>query len=127
LPAKLQSLSLIALLDTGATTTVVSPRAAIAAGADRAALSAGRTVRILGASTFDVTMRTYTFDSLTIGTERIARPTLLVGAAGKDIVLGLDFLRRHRVWIAYHARRVFISTSEPSDRNRIGIPCRYRK
>lgn len=55
------------------------------------------------------------FDSLVIGPETIARPILRVapmgtiGSTRKDMLVGGDYLRRHRVWLSYATGMVYIA------------------
>jgi predicted aspartyl protease len=101
-----------AIIDTGATGSVVSFEAAKAAGVDTAALQADRAVPVAGMNKTGVQTRVHRFQLLDIGGLVIADPRLGVQDLvypGATMVLGEDLLRRHRVYISYSSRRVFIA------------------
>jgi predicted aspartyl protease len=101
-----------AIIDSGATGSVVSFEAAKAAGVDTAALQADRAVPVAGMNKTGVQTRVHRFQLLDIGGLVIADPRLGVQDLvypGATMVLGEDLLRRHRVYISYSSRRVFIA------------------
>jgi hypothetical protein len=56
------------------------------------------------------------FDMLTIGQEQVRNP--LIGVANfqpatGELVLGLDYLRDHRVWVSYRTGQLFIQATQP--------------
>jgi predicted aspartyl protease len=106
--------SLAAIIDTGAQHSVVDNRAALAAAMDPQALSRepAKTVRGI-TSGAGSQARSYRFRELVIGQQRISTPTLLVTTLGlqdADLILGIDFLRTHRVWLSYSSHQVVIGS-----------------
>jgi predicted aspartyl protease len=117
--------SMRAMIDTGAWTTVITPRGAARAGV-RGGEEAGR-VGGMGRGT--VAASVATFDTLTIGDQTVSKPKLRIvdvfrsnrapttgsrlgsDAANNDpdMIIGADFFRAHRVLIAYSQRRMYFS------------------
>jgi predicted aspartyl protease len=101
----------MALLDTGATGSVISARAALASGATREELAASPTTVMRGVGPNPVTVRMHRFADLQIGPERYAGTRLLVtdqGLGTVDMILGMDYLGGRRMWFSYARRQVFI-------------------
>lgn len=110
--ATLDGVSIHALIDSGANQSLVSQAAAARAGVTAAQMvhdQRGRTSGMGG--TVDET-HAHRFASLDVGGVVSHDPTVVVGplsaSTGVDMLLGLDWLRRHEVWIDYRDRRVFI-------------------
>ena len=104
-----------ALLDTGATTTVVDPGFARTAGApatppDGAPRGVARTM-----SEASMPMWRHGFGALTIGGLRVTRPQIWVVELGMtaDMIVGLDILARLRMWISNGSDRVYLATPAP--------------
>lgn len=124
----LDDVPLLALLDTGAVNTIVSsavlPRLGIApetvAGEPHASL------RGVGPNAQEATIHRFT--SLTIAGQRFDRPQLritdlraadgtaaLFGDGGaSEMILGPDYLARHRLWLAYPRQKVFLQRAPGS-------------
>ena len=102
----------LALLDTGAGRSVVARAFAARLGVDAAALAASPPLALAGLSPESGQGRIWRFREVGIAGRRFAAPSMLVADlhdAGFDVLLGMDYLRRHRVWLSYRARRVFVA------------------
>ena len=100
--------TLSALLDSGASYTMIGDAAAQASGYV-AGLAGQQTAHLAGIGDDRPTASTARFHSLTAGGDTLVDPTLLVGpvAAYTDMMLGADFLRHHRVWIPADADAIW--------------------
>jgi len=110
LPISLNGHPVRALLDTGATSSVVTIAAARAAGVDSVALS--RDPRSSGSGHDGMQVDTYQhkFD-MEIGTASFDNAPLVVADINlkdSDMLLGMDFMRHRRVWVSYSTGRVFM-------------------
>jgi predicted aspartyl protease len=102
----------LAMLDTGAARSVVARPFARRLGVSDAALAAGPAVPLTGLSPDAALGRFWRFREAGIGTERISGPLMLVAdlpGARYDVLLGMDYLAGHRVWLSYGARRIFLA------------------
>jgi predicted aspartyl protease len=112
-PVRLEDRSLTAFIDTGAQITTVSRAAAHAIGVTDSLLASDRPAKAQGIAAGPLPARIHQFAKLNVGPLVIARPEILVtdvSASDADVVLGIDFLFRRRVWLSYGARRVFLSS-----------------
>ena len=101
-----------ALLDTGATRTLVSERVAARLGIDRRQLDEARALQMKTVSRDVVATRPWRFHELAFGTERIDAPRLVVAPVADtlpDIIIGMDILSRYRIWISYSGRRMLLA------------------
>ena len=100
-----------ALIDTGATSTVVSAETAAAVGVTAAMLATDPAGQTLGAGGKTAVVHLHSFDSLRIAGQTSPQPRLLIGPlpAGTAMLLGADYLRNHRVWLSYATARVFVA------------------
>ncbi|MGI4876146.1 MAG: retroviral-like aspartic protease family protein [Janthinobacterium lividum] len=108
----LNGVKLRAVFDTGAETSIMTLAAAKragmtpdSAGVESAGLSTGLGSRAL---------RTWvgTFDKLEIGGEVIPKPRLRFGEVtigDGDLLIGFDFFRTHRIYVANHANKMLIT------------------
>jgi predicted aspartyl protease len=102
----------LALLDTGAGHSLVRQAFVARLGVSAQALAASPEVRLAGLSADAARGRLWRFRSLTVGAVVVRGPTMLVAhlpGAPFDVLLGIDFLATHRVWLSYGARRVFVA------------------
>ncbi|WP_332856087.1 retroviral-like aspartic protease family protein [Duganella sp. S19_KUP01_CR8] len=116
-PVTLNGTKLMALIDTGATISVVDQRTAERLGFDPAAADTRKGNKLRGLN--DKTRQSWitTFDSFAIGEEQIAHPRLTVmesvdgdiDTRDHQMVLGRDFLRAHRVLLSTAQRRFYYS------------------
>ena len=113
-PVTLSGHQIRALLDTGSNTSSLSRSAARAAGADADALKRDRPDSYVGSKGVAVGAHRHRFDSLQIGaaTYRNAQVSVQDADFGPfDMLLGMDFLRSHRLWLSYRTHQVFIQPS----------------
>jgi predicted aspartyl protease len=98
-----------ALLDTGSLISLLS--------ADLAGHLGGRTTpedtvaTIRGIGVGSAMVRYHRFAAMDVGQDHIASPLIAVGemrSIAPDMVLGLDYLKGHRIWVSYRARQVVI-------------------
>jgi predicted aspartyl protease len=112
LAVTLDGIPLRALLDSGAQRSVVAEAAAARAGADAAALAGDPGGRSVGADGNVQGVHSHRFATLEVGPAQFRGVRLAVSplhsSIGVDMLLGLDFLRTHEVWIAFQDRRVFV-------------------
>lgn len=106
-----------ALIDTGATNSIVTQAAAARMGVLESALATDPVGNTRGATGRVVQIRVHRFDSLRVAGETLNNPQLLVGPlpGGTDMLLGMDYLRNHRVWLSYATARVFVAKGKPAD------------
>jgi predicted aspartyl protease len=112
IPVELNGHTLRALVDTGASTTLVDRTAAITAGADPAELQGAKKITAIGIGGVEVSARSYRFDSLNIADRKFRYHSLDVSDAplpsGIDMLLGMDFWGQHRMWLSYQTDQVFM-------------------
>ena len=101
-----------ALLDTGSGRSVVARSFAARLGVTDTALAAAPPLRLAGLSPQAGEGRFWQFREARIGTERFPGPVMVVADLhdqGFDVLLGMDFLSSHRVWLSYRTRRIFVA------------------
>lgn len=111
-PMQLDGVGLTALLDTGTSLTVVTPRVAWAAGVPEAVLARAPVLRGITAGPNSLLTRAVRFHELRIGDEAWRGPGLLVGAlppTAGDALLGGDYLASRRVWLSFATGQVFVA------------------
>jgi predicted aspartyl protease len=100
-----------ALLDTGARTTLLSRRTAARLGVSGDMLADDPTRSGVGIGLADVTVHRHRFNEVRLGPV-VARRMLVdvadLGLPGVDMLLGMDFLAAHQVWISYATGRLFL-------------------
>jgi predicted aspartyl protease len=99
------------LVDTGSQVSLVSADAAASMGVTPDALAQDRSITSYGATPDPQASRVHRFRELVVGPERMNNPTLVVVprlGTEAGLVLGADFLRRHRLWISYASNRVYL-------------------
>jgi predicted aspartyl protease len=101
-----------AVLDTGAQTSAISEELAARAGVTKAMLADDPRIMVHGAAPNPVPVPIHRFHSLFIGGEQVADPRIdVVPSAGLgDGLIGADFIRGRRLWLAFPSRRLFIAT-----------------
>lgn len=112
LAMQLDGVPALAMLDTGAGHTVVARAFAARLGVTDAALAAGPALRLAGLSPQAGQGRPWKFREALIGNERFAGPVMVVADLhdpGFDVLLGMDYLATHRIWLSYRARRIFVA------------------
>jgi predicted aspartyl protease len=101
-----------AILDTGATISLITRPNALRAGVTAEMLEQDPAVLSHGLGTEPFTARRHVFGEVQIGPERLKRLTMLVGGTllgGGDMLLGLDYLSRRHVWLSYATRQLFVA------------------
>lgn len=100
-----------ALVDTGATTTVVNQSFAVAAGAPAEPPPDARRGTMGTMSEATLPMWLHRFGMMEIGAARIAEPQLWVLDMGQtpDMVLGLSHISRLRLWISNGSDMVYLA------------------
>jgi predicted aspartyl protease len=112
LPVKLDGREFHALLDSGASGTVLDLPAAEELGVSAAQLAQDKGGSGFGAAGVNFQRVLHTFHTLEIGGERLPAPKISVldrSLREADMLLGLDWLRTHRVWISYRRSLLFIT------------------
>lgn len=120
LPVQIDGINLQALLDTGASASLLTKR-----GMVRLGLTPARMAKDVGAHASGIGPRAaathrHQFTTLRIGTELIRDPLLWAAPVRVvpfvDMLLGADWLGRHRVWISFTTSQVFVATGAVSAR-----------
>lgn len=112
LPVTLDGHKLNAMLDSGATGTVLDLSAAEKLGLTKEVLAQEPGGEGFGAAGVNFQRVTHTFATMEIAGERFRDPKLSVldrPLRDTDMLLGLDWLRDHRVWISYHRHVLLIA------------------
>ena len=110
-----------AILDTGATTSLITRPNALRAGVSAEMLERDPQISSHGLGTEAFMTRRHVFGEVQIGPEHLKDVAMAVGGTllgGGDMLLGLDYLARHRVWVSYAMRQMFIAAPDvPPDRD----------
>jgi len=113
LPVTIDGRALRAMLDSGATSSLVAAPGMYKLGLDQAALSADPSSVISGLGPRSVTVHRHQFGTLTVGNQTIASPSLWVEPIRLspivDMLLGADWLAQRRVWISFATRQLFFT------------------
>lgn len=112
LSVEVDGVTLTAMLDTGASTSVLDSAAAERLGMTPAILAKEPSGRGFGAAGVDFSRTEHRFRELRIGPERFEDVVLTVldrTLPEADMLLGEDFLARHRVWISYRTRQLILA------------------
>ncbi len=103
---------LLGFLDSGADVTTIDHGAALSIGVTQAELDQDRAVAMSGAVPFQAASRVHRFASLRIGDDQYRNLQLVVTALPMNtasMLVGMDYLHTHRVWISLQSRVVYIS------------------
>ena len=113
-PVRLDAMPLRALLDTGASASLVA-----APGIFRLGLQPGGFVndpadQVSGVGSHVVTMHRHTFRSLQVGGQAASDPVIWAAPGVHltpivDMLLGADWLAERRIWISYATRQLFVA------------------
>ena len=112
-PVKIDGLTVMATLDTGATSSVIGMQAAAALGVYPGSLKLSP-VRTRG----NAPLYSYPFQTLQIGEVTVARPRIVIASDGflpgenSDLVLGIDALAGLKLTIAYGHNRLYLRRAE---------------
>jgi len=105
-----------ALLDSGAGRSLLQADVAQRLGVPAAALAADPAARVRGLDGGLVGIHAHRFASLGVGDEVFANPQIGVASFrldAADMLLGMDYLRGHRVWVSYRTGELFIQAARP--------------
>ena len=115
LPVVVDGVRLRALLDTGASSSLIAAPGMVKLNLTSERLAGDPVEQVSGAGPRQIAMRRHRFQSIRIGTETVAAPALWVGGLHlmpiADMLLGADWLMRRRVWISFVSKQVFVSGS----------------
>ena len=112
-PVALDGTPLRALLDTGASASLLAAPGIIRTGLQQSSLEGDVADQVSGAGPRMVTMHRHTFRSLQVGSQIIDKPVIWVApirlAPIVDMLLGADWLASRRVWLSYATRQLFVN------------------
>lgn len=114
IPLVLDGVTIPVAIDTGAEYSLVSVRAAQAAGVSPEALSRDPPAYLTVVGPDAVTARVHRFREIRVGPDRFVDPVLpVLPATGNPIdgILGMNYLRHHRVWLSYAGGQVFLAAA----------------
>lgn len=116
IPIKVDDINMIAVVDTGASATLLDARRVRLTAED---LAKDRTRRATTADPVGLEVHVHRFGHVQVGSEIIESPILAVGqlrVARLDALLGSDYWRTRRVWLSYAGRTVTIAQRQPPPR-----------
>jgi hypothetical protein len=108
-PMTLNMSSVAGLFDSGSQHSVVD--ALSARKIDRAVVADRPVGTVRGITADPIPMYTHRFDRLVVGSETLPHPSLAVAKLDlddADVIVGMDYLRWHRVWLSYGSHLIFI-------------------
>src|SRR5215472_15179280 len=100
-----------ALLDSGSSLSLLRTVAARRLGVAPADMASDPQLLVHGIGSGTVSVRLHRFNTLDVGQTRTAAPEIGVGEiqiGPDDMILGLDYLRSHRLWVSYQTGRIFV-------------------
>jgi predicted aspartyl protease len=100
-----------AILDSGSTVTLMTTDAARRLGVAQTELAYDPEVLVHGVGSGTIALRLHRFNSINVGGDQIASMQIGVGEfqiRTLDMILGLDYLRQHKVWVSYRTREISI-------------------
>lgn len=110
-PLTLDGTPLHALLDTGASASLVAAPGMFRLGLQPASLAADPADEVAGLGPHMVTMHRHAFHSLRVDDQSIDSPVIWVAPVHlrpiEDMLLGADWLANRRVWISFATRQLF--------------------
>ncbi len=112
-PVTLDGKILRALLDSGASSSLVAAPGIYKLGLDPAILSADPSGQIAGLGSRVLTVHRHRFSGLQVGNQTVETPSLWVEPLRlspiADMLLGADWLAARRVWISFATRQLFVA------------------
>jgi predicted aspartyl protease len=115
-PVTLNGQKIEAVLDSEAPVSLIQTDAARRLGVTSSELGRDARVAVHDAGRGSTTARMHRFDMLTVGQEQVRNPLIGVAdfkPATGEMVLGLDYLRDHRVWVSYRTGQLFVQAAQP--------------
>ena len=115
-PIRVDEISMVAVVDTGASATLLDSTRVKLTAED---LAKDRSRRATTADPVGLDVHVHRFDQLQVGSETIENPTLVVGQmrkTGFNALLGSDYWRTRRIWLSYAGRTVTIGQRQPQPR-----------
>ncbi len=113
MPVMVDGKPLRALLDTGASASLISTPGMFRLGLQEANVRGDPATQVSGLGPHTVTMYRHPFQSLQVGGEAIQAPVIWVAPVHLtpivDMLLGADWVAGRRVWISYATRQVFVN------------------
>lgn len=114
LPVRIDGVKLQALLDTGASASLLTKRGMFRLGLTPARIAKDAVARANGIGPRAAIMHRQRFATMRIGAELIRDPLLWAAPVRVvpfvDMLLGADWLSQHRVWISFATSQVFVAT-----------------
>jgi Aspartyl protease len=113
-PVTVDATPLRALLDTGASASLLGAPGLFRLGLQPANLAGDPADQVSGLGPHVVTMHRHIFRSLRVGGQTIDQPVIWVAPVHLtpivDMLLGADWLAARRVWISFSTRQLFVAT-----------------
>jgi hypothetical protein len=113
LPVTLDGMPLRALLDTGASASMVGATGLFRLGLQPAALGDDPAEQATGLGSHAITLHQHRFRSLQVGGQEIVSPVIWVAKVPLrpivDMLLGADWLAKRRIWISFTTHQLFVS------------------
>jgi len=114
-PVTLDATPLRALLDTGASGSLVAAPGLFRLGLQPASLADDPADQVSGLGPHVMTMHRHVFGALQVGGQTTASPAIWVAPVHLmnpivDMLLGADWLAGRRIWISFATRQVFVAT-----------------
>jgi hypothetical protein len=114
LPVSVDGTPMRAVLDTGASSSLIAAPGLFRLGLPPATLAADPAEQVSGLGPHIVTMHKHSFRSLQVGDQRIDAPVIWVAPIRLtpivDMLLGADWLAGRRVWISFGTGQLFVAT-----------------
>jgi hypothetical protein len=113
LPVSIDGRPLRAMLDSGASASLLAAPGMYKMGLDQANMAADPADRISGLGSRVVTVHRHRFNALAVGNQTIASPWLWVEPIRLspivDMLLGVDWLAGRRIWISFNTKQLFLA------------------
>ena len=112
LPARVNGLPVQAMIDSGSTRSLVSLSTALRAGVSQTALDHDPKQKVSGLGALELTAYEHLFKELRVGEEDLhAAPVFVMRLPprGGGVILGMDWLGAHPVWISWSTNQVFVA------------------
>ena len=107
----LDGIPIDALLDSGSSISLLQTEAARRIGVG--AISGDPVALVRGIGGGSISVRIHRFKFMSVGDDQIIGPQIGIGESqliSPEIILGLDYLRGWRIWIAFRARKIFMQS-----------------